>query len=300
MPKKKTRQTRRKTTKRTMTKRTKPAKSAKPTTPPMDKVEPKVESEPANEPKKKKEFHSSLDADVLLGEHEMFVDRNKVQLWFVSFHKPCSIVAWEDNGAQGGGHKITCHGIRLHHGRVRVAELKRLKLWSKIPKEWQAKIDAKEKELDEQKRLVTEVLDNGDIVTREPKRRGRRANPLYEGLPKQMTCTECGDVRPVAQKLIYERITASGEDREAWLAGYIKTFKCGKCGGRGRRGRPANPAYADIPKELVCCKCNEPKKTTPPQFLKQLKKSGMEQDEYLASYICRSCRGKIRRGELDE
>jgi len=60
-----------------------------------------------------------------------------------------------------------------------------------------------------------------------------------------------------------------------------------------RRGRKPNPLHEGIPKKLQCSVCKEYKATTPPQFLKQVEKSGLTREEFMAAYVCRSCRKKV-------
>jgi hypothetical protein len=57
-----------------------------------------------------------------------------------------------------------------------------------------------------------------------------------------------------------------------------------------RRGRAPNPLNAGIPKKLHCQVCNRDLATTPDQFRAQVQKSGLSQEEFVASYKCRGCR----------
>jgi len=67
--------------------------------------------------------------------------------------------------------------------------------------------------------------------------------------------------------------------------------------GEPRRRRQPNPSHAGLPKKLKCSVCQQLKGTTPEQFLKQVAKSGKTQEEFIDSYVCRSCRKKVRGDE---
>ena len=58
-----------------------------------------------------------------------------------------------------------------------------------------------------------------------------------------------------------------------------------------KRGRKVkNPDNVNIPKTIRCCVCSKEMGTTPPQFRKQLEKSKLSKEDFMATYKCRSCR----------
>ena len=126
--------------------------------------------------------------------------------------------------------------------------------------------------------------------------RGRQPDPRYVGLPRKISCSQCGKEAGMGPGLLLSTAEADGLTWEEWL----KTYLCRKCKGSAsssissstgiRRGRKPNPAYAGIPKKLVCCKCKEEKGTTPEQYLKQVEKSGKSRKMFEKHYKCRSCR----------
>jgi len=85
-------------------------------------------------------------------------------------------------------------------------------------------------------------------------------------------------------------------DIQAEISKRDKAEELGMVKTSGRRGRKPNPAHAGLPKKLKCSVCEELKGTTPERFLKQVAKSGKTQQDFIDTYVCRSCRKKEREG----
>lgn len=64
--------------------------------------------------------------------------------------------------------------------------------------------------------------------------KGRKANPEYANLPRELKCSKCGVVKPCAPSSIAQRAKSKGISPEEFLKGYV----CSNCGGP-KRGRPS-------------------------------------------------------------
>lgn len=123
----------------------------------------------------------------------------------------------------------------------------------------------------------------------DPKPRGRKANPLFAGIPKELTCRKCGSKTQSAPSNTHARAEAKGITVEEFL----KQFVCQICEPR-KRGRPAgcgkkpNPEYANVPKELVC-KCGNKVAVAQSALVKRANDKGMTVEAFVGQYKCQIC-----------
>ena len=120
--------------------------------------------------------------------------------------------------------------------------------------------------------------------------KGRKANPKYAHLPKELTCA-CGNKVNTSSTAI----VSAAERRKITPEEYVKAYKCQKCGhtkgfkkGGVGRGRKANPLYAHLPKELVCA-CGKKAGTSVSAILTAAKKRNITPEEFVKAYRCQSC-----------
>lgn len=61
-----------------------------------------------------------------------------------------------------------------------------------------------------------------------------------------------------------------------------------------KRGRGRPKVHTDVPSHLVCSVLGIKVKTTPVQFRKQLEKSGLDRETFLANYVSRAGRKHLK------
>ena len=130
--------------------------------------------------------------------------------------------------------------------------------------------------------------------------KGRKANPKYAHLPKELTCA-CGNKVNTSSTAI----VSAAERRKITPEEYVKAYKCQKCGhtkgfkkGGVGRGRKANPLYAHLPKELVCA-CGKKAGTSVSAILTAAKKRNITPEEFVKAYRCQVCfatKGRKKKG----
>jgi len=123
-----------------------------------------------------------------------------------------------------------------------------------------------------------------------PTPRGRKANPKYAHLPKELVC-KCGN----KVKTSATAIVGAAKRRKTTPEEYVEKYECQSCHktkGLGRR-RKANPKYAHFPKELVC-KCGNKVGTSPSAIVATAKRKMMTPEEFVEQYQCQKCRPSKR------
>ena len=111
----------------------------------------------------------------------------------------------------------------------------------------------------------------------ETARKGRKSNPEYDGLPRELCC-KCGKKTSIGPALLIKKAALAGKTPQEYADGY----ECRSC--RPKKG-PSGPS-----KILCTGECGKEKGTTPAQFIKQVAKSGLSEEEFIKTYKCRSCR----------
>jgi hypothetical protein len=121
----------------------------------------------------------------------------------------------------------------------------------------------------------------------EPTPKGRKPNPRASTLPKELTC-KCGKTVKTNPTQLIAAATKKGISPEEYASAYV----CRTCSGNW--GRKANPAYANLPKELKCTKCEVAKPCAPSSIAQRAKSKGISPEEFLKGYVCGNCGGPRR------
>ena len=64
-----------------------------------------------------------------------------------------------------------------------------------------------------------------------------------------------------------------------------------------KRGRGRPKIHLDVPSHLVCSITGERKKTTPLQFRRQVERSGLDRETFMATYVSRKGRRVLKERE---
>jgi hypothetical protein len=208
-----------------------------------------------------------------------FEDRQGDTLLFSQFKAPCYLIVWKiirDSGGQGEGY---CKGLHVKH--VDEEALKYLGVWSKLSKKIQSEVQDFERIEAAKKEAEREAM-------REQMGKARKARrQKYPDIPKELTCTKCGEVVEQAPSA-----TAATMRRKGLLLNeFLKTYECRTCN-PPVRGRQIDPKYAHLPKEIevVCSKdCGYKRTVARSNVIAAAKKKGLEVEKYLKTYECQKC-----------
>jgi hypothetical protein len=147
--------------------------------------------------------------------------------------------------------------------------LKTIELWDAIP---QATKD--------------EMLRREETGTSEAQQRMSHARnhrrQRYTGVPRELTCSICGETQAMAPSQIIKRSEKEGRSVENW----VKEWGCQRC--KPSKGRKANPKYAHLPKELVCS-CGNKVKTSSTAIISAAERRKITPEEYVKNYVCQKC-----------
>jgi len=214
-----------------------------------------------------------MSNEILLEDRPKFEIKSGRQFHFIEFQKP-HLHVWRDEK----GNNISNGLVPVKD--VSVATLKKLDVWSKIPKATQTELV----ELEEKEKLAP--------VLRMAHARKHKRNK-YEGIPREVTCCKCSSKQSINPAYVIKRADKLFTTVEKWCANY----ECSKCNPTSR-GRKANPKYAHLPKELVC-KCGNKVGTSPSAIVATAKRKRMTPEEFVEQYQCQKCcpskRGRPRK-----
>lgn len=115
-------------------------------------------------------------------------------------------------------------------------------------------------------------------------RKHRSVNNDYTGVPDDVKCSKCNQVKTVGKYVVVKRAKADGKDVDTW----IKTFQCPVCNPK-KRGRQPSAKYANLPKELNCHHegCTFVQKQHPSITEKAARAANVGFNVYVATWKCR-------------
>ena len=196
----------------------------------------------------------------LIDDFETFEDVKGDEYCFVSLIHS-NLLCWSVTS----GREMNTQAVKVID--VSEGELTRLGIWDK---------------LDDKIRQAHALAIGDRVVERKEKFAGRRrkVDPELAHLPGSVICSDCGEPRVIARKTLEKRLS----DKKVTIEEYTSTYVCRMCKAKAA-------GNGDIPKKLRCTGlCGKEKGTTPVQFRRQLEKTGLGKEEFIASYVCRSCR----------
>lgn len=140
------------------------------------------------------------------------------------------------------------------------------------------------------------------------KGRGRKVSSKWALLPKSLKCSHpgCDFVQKQHPSMTEKMAKAKG----IGFNEYVETWKCkihrekkphpmsaeGRAL-RGMRAKAVNPLFANIPKNVICTGCKKPITLVPAQALEKSKILGLTMEEFLKTFKCKSCGGRITKAQ---
>jgi len=204
-----------------------------------------------------------MSNEILLNDRPQFETKSGREYHFIEFRKSHLHVWKNGRGTSMGDGLVPVKDVSI-------ATLKKLVVWSKLPKTTQTELT----ELEEAEKIAP--------VLRMAHARKHKRNK-YEGIPREVTCCKCGTKQSINPAYIVKRVDKLFTTVEKWCANY----ECRKCNPTPR-GRKANPKYAHLPKELVC-KCGNKVKTSATAIVGAAERRKITPEEYVEKYVCQSC-----------
>jgi len=170
----------------------------------------------------------------------------------------------------GGNVDISCI-VKLED--IELVVLKNMKVYSMLSD------DVKDK-LEKHIHIVRD--DVGDRMAKAREARKERKSK-YENIPEELTCKAC--LKTV--EAVPSSIAAYCNRKGILLADYLKDFKCIKCKDLEKPAR--------VEKIKLACKCGYEVIYAASVVDKYASNNNLTREEYVASYVCRKCKGVSRR-----
>ena len=263
--------------------------------------------------------------------YPVFKDITGQEYSLVDFKSPNKLLVWKKLKTTFGWNNEICMGLLVH--KVSVDALKEMKIWDKLEEEVKIKVIEYGKNNIEQHRtykgrkqkypnmpeeLICTVCKESKKVVKSQlgkmleskglelegyveayqcrKCRSPLNDPKYAGLPTELICNECGKAVKQSSYALIKKIDRTGIS----IAEIIEAYKCQVC--NPTRGKKANPKYANIPKNLICNKCEAVYICSPSQIYQRAKGKKMDVEEFIKEYVCQKCcptRGRGRKRQKE-
>jgi len=224
-------------------------------------------------------------SDTLFGDHKQFEDKSGRDLRLIDVRKG-HLYCWHilrDSGGSGSGSLLF-----VHPKKVDIPTLKLIGVWSDLSEEIRNELTQ-----------IEAVVAAGHKERMAKVRASRKPRKDYEGLPREIECSQCGDMTQIAPSTLVQRAKLQyieGEERASRLAEWLAGYKCSTCSPR-RRGRKPNPLNDGIPKKVACTNCGREVGIVPGQIRGKAEKLGTTVEALLANYRCgrKECGGRLPR-----
>jgi hypothetical protein len=187
----------------------------------------------------------------------------------IKFIKPRTVLCWSNEKISNGLREQVCGGIDA--SRIDIDTLKAIDVWGQIPDNIQKDIEY--------------TKNNYKTEKIEKMQAGRRKKYEGMGIPREITCSKCGEPYKVIPCLFlkkYDKVKL-----EKTMAEYISTWLCKVCNPT-KRGRQANPEFANLPKTMKC-KCGREVSTNAYQLKVRAKKNNTTIQELIKNFVCQGC-----------
>ncbi len=120
-----------------------------------------------------------------------------------------------------------------------------------------------------------------------PPFRGRKANPEYANVPKEMTCITCGK----KQTVIPSYLVNKAKNKNTTVEKLVETYQCQKC--NPTKGHKSKGEKSDFPTETICKGCKKSIKIVKSNIERKAKILKISVKELIDNYKCRSCGGRL-------
>jgi len=219
-----------------------------------------------------------MDADILFGEHEPFLDKFGRELRFIKFFPNVNrIQCWQINMGTVSSCNATCMSIPVSEVSKKVLE--EIGVWQKMSSESRTAFDQSEQQ------VKATVIDRMKQA-----RKARKPRSEYAHIPREITCP-CGKVDKIAPGVFVKKanlLCINDEVEQQKIADFIASYRCAECVPR-RRGRQRNPLYKDIPRSVPCSKCGKDCVINAKAVYEQTKGKKPAIKKYCDEYLCRKC-----------